>query len=192
MLFQFSIDISVDPSFGFVKALRIAKSCEPKSLVSDSEKMSLHLDFERDAEKVLHCISSIRGLASIDIRLVIIMCVDNPRKVLRSIGMNIVPSALSARILAYAQRGNGVVFVEKTSRRDLFLARYARVKHLSFPVPPSVYVVYGYIPEVIERARESLMVLIEFGKELLSKLRELGVEPTSCEELEKLCNATSV
>ncbi len=185
MLFQLSIDISVDPSFGFVKALRIAKSCEPKNLVSDSEKMSMHLDFEGDAEKVLQCISSIRGLASIDVRLVINMCVDNPRKILRSVGMSIVPPALSTRILAYAQRGNGIVFVEKTSRRDFFLARYARVKSLPLPVPPSIYVVYGYIPEVIERARESATILIEFGKELLSKLRELGVEPTTCEELEK-------
>ena len=182
MIFQISTDISIDPAFGFVKALRIVKRCEPKNIVSDSERMTVHLDFEGSAEQVLQCISQLRGLASIDVRLVISMCVDEPRKIFRMIGMTVIPPALSARVLAYAQCGEGIVFIEKTSRRDFFLARYARVKRLPLPVPPSIYTIYGYLPEIVSLAKTSYEVLKMFGEELLAKLRNLGIETKACRE----------
>lgn len=182
MIFQVSADLSIDPAFGFVKALRIVKSCEPKNIVSDSERMTLHLDFEGDAERALQCISQLRGLASIDVRLVINMCVDDPRKVFKMVGMTVIPSALSTRILAYAQYSEGVVFIERTSRRDFFLARYARVKRLPLPIPPSIYTVYGHLPEVVSSAKVSYEVLRTFGEELVAKLRGLGIEAKACRE----------
>ena len=182
MIFQVSTDLSIDPAFGFVKALRIVKSCEPRNIVSDSERMTIHLDFEGDAERALQCISQLRGLASIDVRLAINMCVDEPRKIFKMVGMTIIPPALSTRVLAYVQYGDGIVFIERTSRRDFFLARYARVKRLPLPIPPSIYTVYGYLPEVVSLAKVSYEVLRMFGEELLAKLRSLGIEAKACRE----------
>jgi len=182
MIFQISTDISIDPAFGFVKALRIVKSCEPKNIMSDSERMVLHLDFEGSAEQALQCISQLRGLASIDVRLVINMCVDEPRKIFKIIGMAVIPPALSTRVLAYAQCGEGIVFIERTSRRDFFLARYARVKRLLLPIPPSTYTIYGPLPEVALSAKTSYEVLKTFGEKLLTKLRSLGIETRACRE----------
>jgi len=182
MPLQISADITVDPSYGFVKAIRIVKECNPRHIVSYSEKLSIHLDSEGNVVETLNCLKNIRGIASIDIKYLFTMCIDNPRKVLKSINFSIVPQAISHRVIAYRSLDQGIVFIEKTSKRDHFIIRYTKARTLPIPPPPSIYIVYGSLPDIVDQALGIANIIQKFVNELKEILRSSGIDTSPCRE----------
>jgi len=175
--FLISVDLSIDPNFGFVKALRIANSCSPKKIVSDSLSLFIHMDFEvEDPETVFKCVEQFVGLASIDIKL----CLWVPpeadlRKALRKTSFRPVPKAMSDRVAGYRNVGDGIVVIEETSRKGLYVARYLAARSLPIPIPSSTYIVHGYAKQVVETCRERASKLLREIESLVSMLRSMGI-----------------
>jgi len=151
--FLVSLDLNVDPNYGFVRALRKVNSCKPRRLASDTISMFIHADFVGDAEEVLSCLSGVEGVGSIEVKLCLVMPEDEKalREVLRKLGFLLVPKALASRIVAYKRiEGGAFVVIERTSKRGLYLAKVARSYNPPLPPPHSVTSVSGAIRDVIE------------------------------------------
>jgi len=149
-----SIDIDIDPGYGFVRALRSLRNCPHRTMKVDSIAMHIHMDSRGDAKKFLECVSSVEGYASIDIKLC--LSADDEKallRTLRSIGYSIVPRAISTRIAAMKRVEGGAVIVERTSRPGTYLLRLARGSRIEIPIPPSTYVVVGPTKEACTSAQ---------------------------------------
>ncbi len=176
MPMQLSMDIAVDPLYGFVKAVRIVNSCgEHRNMVCDSERSHIHIDLEGDIKAFLRCIEGIRGYASADIKALFTAAMEGiERKVLKELGWKVVPQALSQRVIAYLPRAGYSVVLEKTGKQGIYIARIARVREIPLPPPPSIYMVFGTVEEVARRGLEIAEILEKEVNELIRALSERG------------------
>jgi len=171
-LFLLSVDLSIDPNYGFVKAVRKVRSCNAKKVASDSLSLFIHADFEGDAESALECLREIAGLATIDVKLCLRLPTDakSLREVLRSLGYSIIPQPLSTRYVAYKQLSSTLrVFIERTSREGIYLARVCRGTAISIPPPYSAFAISGVIDKAVDEALKIVEILKNIFNEFLSR-----------------------
>jgi len=169
--FLLSLDISIDPDYGFVKAIRVINSCRPKRMVSDTVSMFIHADFEASPEDVLKCVEDIDGVASIDVKLCLRMSADARRvqRSLREMGFTLVPAPLAQRIIAYKRIDDSCIVIERTSRPGIYIARVARCRSLPMPVPHSIFVVTGRLRDIASEVLRISSILERFFESLRSR-----------------------
>ncbi len=173
--FLLSLDLSVDPNYGFVRALRKISSCNPRRLTSDSISMFIHADFVGDAETILKCIRGLEGVGSIEIKLCLLLPTDEKvlRNLLKKLGFSLIPRALASRVVAYQRvEGGPFLVLERTSRPGLYLAKVARSYNPPLPPPHSFTSISGRINDVIERCSN----IVELLKNLFYSFNKEGIK----------------
>ncbi len=164
MPFQLLIDLTVDPLYGFVKALRIIMECGAENIKSDSERLFIHIDWEGNNKEFIQCISRINALASVEPRYRFYVCLYDEnmdlRKVFKSLGYSLIPSALSTRVFAYRKLDESfTLVVEKTSHKDMFILRCVQGRVLPYMLTPSMYTIYGKLSDISTQVLKILELL---------------------------------
>ncbi|MEM0371887.1 MAG: hypothetical protein QXY23_04850 [Ignisphaera sp.] len=160
-MIQAIIDITIDPDFGYAKALKIASQCSVKKLYGDSEKRILHILLPDDVEEGIKCLSSIKGFFNIYLRLVI-KIIKSDDNIWRKIGIKPVPKGLSKRFVGYMEIENHVCLVEKTTKNDTFLVKVLKTKNLPAIIEPSMYLIYGNSTSILNSISTYLRILQTF------------------------------
>ncbi|MEM1541730.1 MAG: hypothetical protein QW101_03685 [Ignisphaera sp.] len=169
-MIQAIVDITIDPDFGYTKALKIANQCFVKKLYGNSEKRILHILLLGDIEEGIKCLSSIKGFFNIYLRLVVKIAKSDD-SVWRKIGIKSAPKGLSKRFVGYMEIENHVCLVEKTAKNDTFLVKVLKTKNLPAIIEPSVYLIYGDSTSILNSISTYLRILQTFTERVNEVLK---------------------
>jgi hypothetical protein len=158
------VNLSVDESFGLVRAVKTLMSCGIKA-------ESMHVNSFRNSIAVrvhelekLNCITRIKGFASVELRYVA-RCDSNAKGVLKKLDFSLVPLG-PQRIVGYRVSESFTIVVKKTSTPNTYLVTVCNIKSLSVPLPSSACVHSVVHSEDVEKLVRLGRVLAELGKTL--------------------------
>lgn len=152
-----TVDIAVDPDFGYAKALRVVQVCSIKKLYGDSEKRMIRIILIDNIEEAVKCLSSIKGFFNVYIRLLINLPLGS--NVWQKLGLKPAPKSLSKRVIGYIEIENHLCLIEKVPKSNKFLVKVLKTKNPPVILEPSMYLVYGDNTTIVDNVLKYLKIL---------------------------------
>lgn len=154
-MIQALIEITVDPDFGFAKALRIVYSCIGKKLYGDSERRYIRIVITSNLENSIKCLFNIKGFFNIDLRLILDLS-SYSTIILKTLNVKPILQKLSKRYIGFLKFEDNLYLIEKTSKNNKIIIKMLKTKNFPAVIEPSMYLIYGcneIIDEVITRLK---------------------------------------
>lgn len=173
--YRLSMYASIDPDQGFVAALRTFRECGAERLYSDSTLLSIKAEFSgspNDIRRYAECIAGVRGSCGADLRAVVGI---GGLSVAIRCSFSRGPKQLYGREIAYRGIGGVHIVIEPAKAGKIYVARVYRVRLLTPPLQPSMYMIYSRLAELPKRISETLSLLEKGLLELRRCVEEAGV-----------------
>lgn len=159
-------DIAVDESFGLIKASRTLRDCgiDPKDMRIDTFYNTIRI-VVNDVNKI-ECVSKVKGYIALEIRSVF-RC-GNIENVFAKAGFVKMPKAFQ-RIVGYIPINDGAVIIQRTSKKDVYLAKVCTARRIELPLPSSTCIIDVNSDANLEKAKKIAMYLNQL-EEVLGNL----------------------
>ncbi|MEL9940604.1 MAG: hypothetical protein QW348_02275 [Ignisphaera sp.] len=157
------VDIAVEESFGLIKASRVLRDCgvDPKNMRIDTFYNTIRI-IVNDVSKI-QCVSKVKGYATLEIRSVF-RC-ENIENVFAKAGFVKAPKAFQ-RIVGYIPTNDGTVIIQRTSKRDVYLAKACTARRIELPLPSSACIIAVNSDADLEKAKKIAVYLNQLEKML--------------------------